>query len=283
MLAGAAWLLTAGWQRPAGAGEGILDTIRQDVRSVAERVPSPPSPEKDHDHCGDHSPSPDDGVDLSVFFGFVWLGGAAVTSPIWGPQEFLADDSRAEALFPRFPYDHVPGHLMIQEFTSPARRWAARLGVEYTDDFDRLKGVGGHLLVSTTSRWGVDGSMAWLDERLPGGRRDHLWLGDCNLVLRFAQSEWAEFRAGAGVNWLDDPGRTDLGVNFTYAADFFPRHPWVLSGTIDWGTLGRAELFRLRGTAGVIVNRFEVYAGYEYLDIDRTQRNALVAGVRIWY
>lgn len=61
------------------------------------------------------------------------------------------------------------------------------------------------------------------------------------------------------------------------------RRPWVLSGTIDWGTLGRAELFRLRGTAGVIVNRFELYAGYEYLDVDRTQRNALVAGVSVWY
>ena len=238
----------------------------------------PPSPKKGH-HDG---PCPSQGDD-GDWFGFVWLSGEAVTSPFWGPPVLLADDYEAEALFPRFPYDHTPGHLMIHEFAGPARRWGARLGVEYTDDFDRLQGVGGHLLVSTTSRWGVDASMAWLDERLPGGRRDHLWLGDCNLVFRFAQSERAEFRAGAGVNWLDDPGRTDLGVNFTYAADFFPCRPWVLSGAIDWGTLGRAELFRFRATAGVLVRGLEVYAGYEYLDVDRTQRSALVAGVSVWH
>jgi len=33
----------------------------------------------------------------------------------------------------------------------------------------------------------------------------------------------------------------------------------------------------------LIVNRFEVFAGYEYLDIDRTQTNMYVGGVGIWF
>lgn len=113
--AGAAALLLLSL-RPAVAGEGILDTIRQDVRSVLEAAPSPPSPKKGHHDgpCQSH----DDGD----WFGSVWLSGQAVTSPFWGPQLLLADDYEAEALFPRFPYDHTPGHLMIQEFASPARR-----------------------------------------------------------------------------------------------------------------------------------------------------------------
>jgi hypothetical protein len=49
----------------------------------------------------------------------------------------------------------------------------------------------------------------------------------------------------------------------------------------DWGTLGRAGLFRFRTTAGIIVNRFETYAGHEYLDIGRVQNNFFIAGVRI--
>ncbi len=90
-------------------------------------------------------------------------------------------------------------------------------------------------------------------------------------------------RAGLGANWLNDSTRTDLGFNFTYGGDFFPRKPWVLSAAIDWGTLGHAGLFRFRTTAGVILNRFEGYVGYEYLDIGSTQDNFLIGGVRVWF
>jgi hypothetical protein len=108
-------------------------------------------------------------------------------------------------------------------------------------------------------------------------------MGDCNVVFRFAQGEHAQFRTGVGFNWLDDPIETNFGFNFTYGADLFPRRPWVLSGTIDWGTLGEAELFRFRTTAGVVFHGVEVYTGYEYLDIDTTQMSGLIGGVRIWF
>jgi len=32
-----------------------------------------------------------------------------------------------------------------------------------------------------------------------------------------------------------------------------------------------------------VIHGIEAYAGYEYHDIDRTQLNGLVAGVRIWF
>ena len=92
-----------------------------------------------------------------------------------------------------------------------------------------------------------------------------------------------QWRTGFGFNWLDDPVDTDFGFNFTYGADWYPARPWVLSATLDWGTLGHAELFRFHTTAGVLVNRVETYIGYKYLDIDRTQTNSLLAGVRIWF
>ena len=129
----------------------------------------------------------------------------------------------------------------------------------------------------------MDSSFQYLRERLPSGDYDHLTLGDCNVVYRFAQHPNAQMRMGIGANWLKDNTRTDLGFNSTYGGDFFPRKPWVISAAIDWGTLGHARLFRFRTTAGVIVNRFETYAGYEYLDIGTTQSNALIAGVRIWF
>jgi hypothetical protein len=86
-----------------------------------------------------------------------------------------------------------------------------------------------------------------------------------------------------GANWLDDQQETNLGFNFTYGADFFPGNPWVVSSAIDWGTLGHAGLFRFRVTGGAVFHGIEVYTGYEYLDIERTDSNALVTGLRFWF
>ena len=137
--------------------------------------------------------------------------------------------------------------------------------------------------MTTRSRFGLDTETSYLEERLAGGAHDALWIGDCNVVYRFAQNERAQFRTGIGFNWLDDPIDTNFGFNFTYGADFFLKRPWVLSATLDWGTLGEAELFRVRTTGGLVVYGVEVYAGYEYLDIDAMQTNMIIGGVRIWF
>jgi len=134
-----------------------------------------------------------------------------------------------------------------------------------------------------SARFGLDTEMSFLEENLPDGGRDQLWLGDCNLVFRFAQSEHVQWRTGIGFNWLDDPAETDFGFNFTYGFDWFPARPWVVSSTIDWGTLGRAEQFRFRTTAGALLWGLESYVGYEYYDLDRTQMNMLIGGVRVWF
>ncbi len=163
------------------------------------------------------------------------------------------------------------------------RTWSGRFSAEFAEEFGNLDVVSGRLMLGSTSRWGFDSQMDWLQERLPGGGHDRLWLGDCNVTFRFAQSPRTQWRAGLGFNWLDDPVQTDFGFNFTYGVDFFPVKPWILSSTLDWGTIGRAEQFRFQATAGIIVNRIEIYTGYEYLDIDRTQINSLLGGVRIWF
>jgi hypothetical protein len=175
------------------------------------------------------------------------------------------------------------GELVTLSNDPSVRRWAGQFRADYADNFGHLSGVGGELILETTSRFGIDTSFQYLTERLPGAADDHLTIGDCNLIYRFAQSARAQMRAGIGANWLNDSTRTDAGFNFTYGGDFFPRKPWVLSSAIDWGTLGHAGLFRFRSTVGVIVNRFEGYVGYEYLDIGSTQDNFLIGGVRVWF
>ncbi len=315
----AAYLATAALfvaQFPMGvSADEALSNIREDVRSTASASPTPASaprdePRKDRKRRRRTS---DDGPyfdDFPAFFTFGLLVGmgtvAAVTSPYWGPRAILDDSYDVDGYFAGFPYaDNRDGNLVFSRVTcdcgallddsvtehAPYCAWhygssktfSGRFTAEWAEQPGDMSRVGGRLQLNTTSRFGLDTQMDWLREPGTGPVNDELWLGDCNVVFRFAQSERAQFYSGVGFNWLDDPINTDFGFNFTYGADFFPAKPWVVSSSIDWGTLGRAEQFRFRTTAGLMINRVEVFAGYEYLDIDRTQLNTYVGGVAVWF
>jgi hypothetical protein len=293
----------------AALGQGRLDDIRYDVRGLPVPSSSPPSPgqpsepapdsrqrrSRDYDYYDENSGMYDD-----FMLGTVMLGLFAATSPVTLPYGAIDDGLQYEYFFPRFPYDHTSGYMMGEQaheildplqgggyttvaYPTAPRRWSARVRAEYANNFDGIERIGGHLLLSTTSRWGLDTQIDYLSEDFCDARHDNLWLGDANVVFRFAQSENMQWRIGLGMNWLDDPVDTEVGFNFTYGMDYFLGQPWVISSTLDWGTLGHAELFRGRATIGVIIHGVEAYTGFEYLDIDRTQLGSLVSGIRIWF
>jgi hypothetical protein len=268
------------------AQDGTLQTIRDDVRQGPPASPSTPSQQSTPQQSGKGSggtsdPASDD--DGSWIIPAACLAGVVVASPFWGPHVLLDDDLSQSGYFLKFPYSGGSGYIRPFEVSGLSKPWAVRLDTEYVATFDRLDNLEGHLLVDSFSRFGLAASWNDLQERLPSGGRDELSIGDCNLVYRFAQSESAEFRTGLGLNWLNDRGGTDLGFNFTYAADFYPWKPWVVSTGIDWGMLGHAELFRFRLTTGLVRHGLEPYVGYEYTDIGRAHWNGLVGGLRLWF
>jgi hypothetical protein len=285
----------------AFAAEGMLQTIRDDVRGENAPSPSSPSdntPDNNSDECYEPNAFVDNqngcgcegnqtagsgGGDAPSALCIFPVAGAIILSPLWVPHAMLGDDFADIGRFVRFPYDGGSGYIHTNGYAGTTKPLAVRLDVEYGETFNRLDSISGHLLVETALRVGVAASWNHLEERLPGGGRDQLDLGNCNFVYRFAQNQWAEFRAGLGFNWMNDAARADLGFNFTYAADLYPLKPWVLSAEIDAGTLGDTGLFRFRTTAGVVFHGVEAYAGYEYTDIGRTHWNSLIAGLRLWF
>jgi hypothetical protein len=283
----------------AFAQQGMLQTIRDDVRG--QRAPSSPSPpdnttddngcyepsdwinDQNASRCDSNQKANNAGSNISSTVYFLPAVGALAFAPLWAPHAMLADDFHDSGYFLHFPYDGESGYIRTRYDAEESRPFAVRLDMEYADTFNRLESVSGHLLVETAPRFGLAASLNHLEERLSGGGRDQLQIGDCNLVYRFAQSEWAEFRAGIGVNWMNDAQRTDLGFNFTYATDLYLQKPWMLSAGIDAGTLGCTGLFRFRTTAGVVFHGIETYAGYEYTDVGRAHWNSLIAGLRLWF
>ncbi|MCE5266462.1 MAG: hypothetical protein LLG00_01055 [Planctomycetaceae bacterium] len=279
--------------------QGLLRAIRDDVRSESAAAPAC-EPARDDSRNNDpepcncngganegwtaESPRPADAESsLPSPLGVAIFAAGTVTAPIWAPHALMADDFANSGYFRRSPYDDADGYIATSQFAVGTKPVAARLDVEYANAFDRLESVNSHLLVETAPRLGLTASINHLEERLCGGGRDQLQIGDCNVVYRFAQCEWAECRTGLGVNWLDDAQGADFGFNFSYALDLYPHKPWVLSAGIDAGTLGQASLFRFRSTAGLVFHGVETYAGYEYTDIGRTHWHNAIAGVRLWF
>jgi hypothetical protein len=298
---------------PAVSRAGMFDDIRSNVR---EPRPKPSSSSRGgggrghhrHHHCHDDSGSLLGDILGGIISGC--LSASSSSSASYCNEVVVEKYPRVEYYFARFPYDGTPRYMMASApggdvwagytctetldatceeicaqpaWPSPPQIWAGRFRAEYANSLEDMYRISGHLLVSNTAGWGIDTDVSFLEEELASGAHDQLWMGDCNLTYRFSQHEAEMWRIGIGVNWLDDPAHTDCGVNFTLGYDSFPFDPVVISSTIDWGRLGNAELFRFRGSAGIIIHRFETYVGYEYLDISTTQTNSLMAGVRVWF
>jgi hypothetical protein len=280
--------------------EGRLERAREEVRESSDDPPPKRKSNRDCDHDRAHnsanwfnsSPPPtnsnsrsssaDDDASWNSFIGTVVYG--TLATPWWGPIMLLGNTDQ-DAEFTRFPYaDDSAGFLLMDAPIEDrqSKTWSTRLSMNYGTDFHGLEKTGGRLRLDTTSRWGIDTEWDHRRERLANGY-DQLSTGDVNVVDRFAQSERAQFYTGLGVNWLSDQIGTEAGFNFTYGFDLFPIQPWVLSGSIDVGQLGKATLFHGRGTVGVLLDRFELFTGYDYYNLEGVRLDGLIAGVQVYY
>jgi hypothetical protein len=202
-----------------------------------------------------------------------------LTTPLTVPKSLLEDNKAHLGRFSGHPYLENDGYMVFDGYQKDAADWSVRLTAEYGDEFSTKRWMAGRWLVEHSNRLGIDGAVTYLHEATSPTATDDFLYGDTNVTWRFAQNEWAQMRAGIGFNWLSD----DFGVNFTYAGDFYPFEPFVLSGELDIGSLNHALLLHLRGTVGVQIHRCEVFTGYDYLQLDHSNVHGLVAGVRWWF
>ena len=276
-----------------------LGQLRSEVRvndPVPARAPDRDRDDSQHSHYDDDG---DDDYDSDSYtledIGLIGLvGSVVVSSPIWLPIA-LADDHFGRAgYFPAFPYQYDSGYMLIPPYESVGPsgprmpfNYAVRARSDYGTNFNGLDWVGGNVLAEFSTRFGLESEFRYYQQDFlnppTAGARDNAWLGDANVFYRFAQSDFMQFRTGVGINWLSDRLHTDVGFNFTYAADFYPTKPWVISGEFDWGVLGDEQLLHTRITTGLQMKGLEAYIGYDFVDVGKFQSNSLIAGVRLWF
>ncbi|MFO1046011.1 MAG: hypothetical protein U0941_29890 [Planctomycetaceae bacterium] len=210
--------------------------------------------------------------------GRVFLG--VVFSPFTLTKSIIESEESDGLSFLDFPYaNDLPGSMVNDPAESIATdKLSGTLQAFVIPETDDMIRYGGRLLVESSNRFGIDTETNCWTESLNSGN-SQLWIGDANLVYRFAQSEITQCRAGIGVNWMADSAGAEAGFNFTYGFDWFPRKPWTISTTFDAGTLGGSSLFHNRTTAGVMLGPVEAFAGYDYFKVGSTNFHGPVAGL----
>ena len=265
------------------AADGQLEKLRREVRESPDHVEATTASEQEQRPRWLEEEQEDE--PWSDLFGQVLL--VTFTSPFWVPVGVLEDNHAIDGYFFQYPYEaDQAGFMAIGDLPSrndKLRAWAMRMDVEYGDSFNNTARIGGHALLQSRSRWCLDGAVDYRYENLALGNQDQLWTGDLNVVYRFAQSETVQFRTGLGFNWLSDRQDSNFGFNFTYAADWLPRPPWVTTAEIDLGSIGEATLIHGRFTAGIQLRQLEIYGGYDYYDVGHVDLSNFVSGIRFSY
>jgi hypothetical protein len=279
------------WTAPTQAQE--LQTLRDEVRVDDAEPPSQTNSggHDHHDHYDDHSD--DDSMSLDAYLGLGLLAGVGITAPYWLPKLYLDDGPSKTGYFPAHPYQYDVGYMLIEPpgeggYLGPREPhvWAVRTRGEYGTALTGLNWVGANLAVETVTRVGFESDVRFYQEdygNVLQPQFDSAYVGDVNLVYRFAQNEHWQFRSGLGANFLSDQQQTDIGFNFTYGLDWYPIRPLIISSEIDWGLLGDETLVHFRLSSGVQWYGLEAFVAYDLYDVGKFDNVSLVAGVRLWF
>lgn len=162
--------------------------------------------------------------------------------------------------------------------------WGTRFRAAYGSNFDDRNMLYGNVIINTKGVFGIDTEFSRRDDgRRPVLADSQFWVGDANLIYRLSQIRNVMLRVGAGINWLDDGTNSEIGFNTTYGMDIYIAKPWLISTTLDWGSLGSDTVWHWQFTGGIDLGRFELFIGYDFHQIGNRERKNLIAGAGFWF
>ena len=157
---------------------------------------------------------------------------------------------------------------------------ANRIWATVGSDFDGVDGgeLGVHF--QCPGSFGIESSVVSLRES-GTAFRDHLWIGDVNLVYEVFNTQHSRGRLGVGVNWLSDAWGSEAGMNLNAGIDVLLTDRLVFAGETNLGTLGDADFFSGRVSLARQMGEFEVLVGGEHLNIGGAEINRFFTGIQL--
>ena len=169
--------------------------------------------------------------------------------------------------------------VVLEEPIEIIHPWHARFGIDYGFRDADVSRFGFDFRANASGGLGIDLGIRQLRESSPAVR-DHLWLGDFNVTSELFPTEQIRPRAGIGISWLGDRDNTEAGFNLTVGCDIYLSEFWVVSGEVDFGTLGSADISHSRVTLGFMPGEHaEWYVGYDHLNIGGIEIGSAVTGL----
>ncbi len=159
-------------------------------------------------------------------------------------------------------------------YDTPSRFWAT-IG----SDFDGITTGGIGVNFQSPGSIGLDGSIMTLRESTEN-YRDHLWIGDVNLLYEVLATEHVRGRIGVGVNWLNDAWGSEAGFNLTAGLDVRLTSRLLLQTEGDAGSLGDADYFHGRVNLATRLDSCELLLGVDHFNIGGTELNIAFTGIQ---
>lgn len=259
------------------AQEGKLEDIRKETKEQ-DRKENKSSNNNNHRHHSKNSNSGDYSFLGEIFGPIIFY---TIVSPYYLPHHYWDEGFSEPIYFQPYPYYlNNPGYLIDYE-TEFTKKGAIDISSEYKIYRDSVFGVGLNFNLRSNFRVEIQGDFNYLEEKLDNGNTDSLYLGNVNVLFRFAQNPYLLMRSGIGLNFLNDT-EDEYGFNYTYSLDVFPVKPLFLSARIDLGGLGSAGFVRFRTAIGFIYKRLEANIGIETYNIGDASLVGLTGGLK-WY
>ena len=117
------------------------------------------------------------------------------------------------------------------------------------------------------------------------GSHDSLTVGTIDLELGITITAKARLGLGLGATVTNDAVGSESGLCGVVALDVFPLKPITMQGVFTYGTVGdsNTDVMTVRGTVGVLWQRYEIYGGWQATRIGSVMLDGPTAGVRLWF
>ena len=225
-------------------------------------------------------------------------------APWVGPYGALEPSERGRPVFEDYPYAH--GSTGLLRYREPARDEGTGGESENEEDDQpppspsgksvagQVRAEGGYIFggvyragfgarFMAPGRLELDVNVHGLVEPLADGAVDNTAFSNAHVSIRFAQNEQVQFRTGLGYQQYNGEMGAAPGIDLLYGFEAQLGAHLILGVSGNLGSAGHAFVGQVRGSLGVMIDRFEIYAGYDHISIGTVPLGGPAAGIRAWF